>query len=204
MRKPAHQNIVPFFAMTFLLTSSSFCAGRVGAQELKFANLGALKLESGEDLKDCRLGYRSFGKLNEDGSNSIVMLTWFNRKTKDMASAVGVDKLIDPAQHFVVLIDALGNGVSTSPSNSATQPKNKFPHITMRGMVAAEYFLLTKELQLGHVHAAIGESMGGMQTYQWAASYPSFMDEPIPIIGTPQQSSYDIVAATVRGFLTEK
>jgi hypothetical protein len=192
MRKRSHRNIVLFLTVSFWLASYTLCAGRADAQELKFANLGALNLESGEDLKDCRLGYRTFGKLNEKRNNAIVMLTWFNGKTRDMAGAVGADKLIDPGQYFVVLIDALGNGVSTWPSNSPTQPKGKFPHITMRDMVAAEYLLLTKELQLAHVHAVIGESMGAMQTFQWA-SYPTFMDEPIPLMGTPQQSSYDLL-----------
>jgi homoserine O-acetyltransferase len=57
---------------------------RLPAQELKFASLGDFKLESGEVIRDCRIGYRTFGKLNADGSNAILIPTWANGTTDQL------------------------------------------------------------------------------------------------------------------------
>jgi homoserine O-acetyltransferase/O-succinyltransferase len=98
---------------------------------------------------------------------------------------------VDPAKYFVIVVDALGNGVSSSPSNSKTQHGPDFPHFTEQDMVAAEYRLATETMHLKHVHAVMGISMGGQQTFEWVADYPDFMDLAIPIVGSPRPSTFD-------------
>lgn len=170
------------------LLAASCCAG----EELKFAPLGDLKLESGETIRDCRLGYRAFGRLNAAKSNAILFPTWFSGNSGQLEQYIGPGRMVDSSRFYVIAVDALGNGVSTSPSNSKAQPGSKFPRFTIRDMVESQYRMLAR-LGIPRLRAVIGISMGGMQTFQWMASHPEFLERAVPIIGTPRLTSADLL-----------
>ena len=192
------------FACVVMMTAVLSIAGspviaEEGAQQ--FADLGRCTLDSGQTIEHCRVGYRTFGTLDAAGDNAVLMATWLNGRTEDMVAFVGSERsrsrLIDTTKFYAVLLDALGDGVSSSPSNSDVQKGVDFPAITERDMVRAEYRTVTEVLHLKHAHAVIGISMGGEQTFEWSVTYPEFFDLAVPIAGTPQPTSYDLLSHTI-------
>lgn len=168
--------------------------------EQQFANLGDFKLESGEIIYDCKIGYRTFGKLNDDKSNVILYSTWFGGTSQMLGNLIGYgnNKLLDSTNYFIICVDALGNGISTSPSNSEKQRNEKFPSFTMRDIVASQYKLLRDILGFKKIYAAVGGSMGSMQVLQLAVMYPDFVEKVIAYVPSPWSSSYDMLLWSTR------
>ena len=155
------------------------------------AELGDVPLESGDVLQRCRVGYRTFGRLDAARSNVVLMLTSFRGTSRQMAGQIGPGKLVDSSRYFVVVVDALGNGVSSSPSNSASQAGAAFPRISVRDLVETQRRLVTEVLQVRHLHAVVGTSFGAMQAFQWVVSHPGLVDRAVAIAGAPRLADPD-------------
>jgi homoserine acetyltransferase len=116
----------------------------------QFAEFGDFKLHDGGVIHEFRMGYRTMGKLNSSKSNAVLWPTWIGGKSQDLIPFIGPGNVIDTSNYFVVLVDAIGNGISSSPSNSKRQPLMKYPQFTIRDMVEAEHLLCTDVLHLSH------------------------------------------------------
>ncbi|MFN1834943.1 alpha/beta fold hydrolase [Balneola sp. MJW-20] len=163
----------------------------IRGQELKIADLGKCELISGNFIEDCKIGYRVFGDLNEARDNIIVIPSWFLGSSEGWYNIMK-SGFMDFSGFYVVAFDALGNGISSSPSNSVSQRGDAFPEITIADMVNTQYSVLTDLMGFEKIYAVVGISMGGMQTYEWAFRYPEYMEKLVPIIGSPKLSAYDI------------
>ena len=107
---------------------------------------------------------------------------------------IGPGKALDPGKLFLVTSELFGNGRSSSPSNTP-EPFHgpRFPVMTIRDNVEAVHELLTEQLHVQHLRAVIGFSMGAQQAFQWAVSYPGFMDRIVATSGTAKTYGHGIV-----------
>lgn len=160
----------------------------------QFHALEDFELDSGQRL-NCTVGYRTYGTPDPTGSNVIVFPTWFGGTTGDLEQfgKVGPGALADSDRYFVITVDALGNGVSCSPSNSEIQDAPAATAVTTADMVRAQYRLMVEGFDIDHVHAVLGISMGGMQALRWLQLYPNYMDKVVVIDGSPRMTSYDLL-----------
>lgn len=179
--------------LLLLFASALFPVTAAAQGELRFADFGECPLESGETIRDCEIGYRTFGVLNRERSNAVLFPSWFTGTTQQLAGLIGPAELIDSSKFFIIAVDAFGNGVSSSPSNSTVQPDRAFPRFTILDMVRAQHRLVTEVFGLERLRGVVGISMGGMQAFEWLVSYPGFAEKVIPIVGSPQLSSFDLL-----------
>lgn len=164
-----------------------------GASPQQFAEIGDFTLFKGDIIEDCRVGYRIVGDFPRDETKIIVFPTWFGGTSEHVEGLIRTYNFIDTTAFTIIIMDAFGNGVSSSPSNSEVQQNSLFPDLTILDMVRAQYLVLTKELHVNHVRAVVGGSMGGMQAFEWMVTYPFFMDKIVAYVSTPRMTSRDLL-----------
>jgi homoserine O-acetyltransferase/O-succinyltransferase len=184
-------------------------------------NLHRLTLESGQVLTDVTMAYETYGQLAPDGRNAILIthgytnhhhaagryrptdsqLGWWDR-------LIGPGKAIDTTQFFVVSSNALGSCYGTTGPASLNPATGKpygpaFPEITMRDIVTAQRELLG-QLGVTHLVAVAGPSMGGRQAFQWAVTYPDYVDGIVPVASSPKGIGKDaVVQALIQRLSTD-
>src|SRR5262249_54423615 len=106
--------------------------------------LGDVALQSGTILRNAKLAYKTHGQLNAARTNVVLYPTQFAAQHGDIEWLIGPGRALDPGTSFIIVLDQLGNGLSSSPSNTTPpQDRMRFPTITIRDDVAAQYRLVT-------------------------------------------------------------
>ena len=174
---------------------------------VNFSNI-SFKIESGYVFEEFKIAFKTFGKLNEDKSNAILVchaLTgdqfvagknpitnrdgWWERM-------VGPNKPIDTNKYFVICTNVLGGCVGSTGPKEINHKTNSiygqdFPTITIKDIVKAQKYLLDA-LEIKKLFSLIGGSMGAMQVLQWTIDYPENLLSAIHIAGALKHSAQNI------------
>src|SRR5476651_17103 len=175
------------------------------------AHFGAdqpLKLDAGVELSPFQIAYKTYGTLNADRSNAVLVchaltgdqhaanLHPVTKKSGWWETLVGPGKPIDTERYFVICPNVVGGCMGTTGPASIDPKSGKpwgldFPVITIRDMVRAQALLLD-HLGIDTLLAVVGGSMGGMQVLQWAADYPERLFAAVCIAAAPRHSAQNI------------
>lgn len=147
------------------------------------------RFHTGEVMPELQLHYRTLGAptgepvlvLHGTGGSGASMLT------PDFAGELfGPRQPFDASRYYIIIPDALGHGKSSKPSDGL---RTKFPEYTLEDMVNAHYRLLSEHLNVRHLRAVIGNSMGGMETWIFAERYAGYADIAVPMACLPAEMS---------------
>ena len=164
--------------------------------------------DSGKTIPFISVAYETYGKLNEDGTNAILIC---HALTGDSHASnynnpeqrpgwwdglIGKGKAFDPEKYFVVCSNFIGGCYGTSGPVTINPATNKpyginFPQMTVRDMVNLQYKLI-KHLNIKKLKTISGGSLGGMQTLEWALIYPDLVESIIPIATAAKHSAWAI------------
>ncbi len=157
-------------------------------------DLGDIVLRQGATLRDAKLAYKTYGTLNEEKSNAVVYPTWYSGRHWENEWLIGEGMALDPNEYFIIVPNMLGNGLSSSPSNTPPPyDKARFPRVTVYDNVSVQHRLVTEHFGIEKLALVTGWSMGAGQTYQWAVSYPEMVPRILPFCGSAKTSVHNIV-----------
>jgi len=173
------------------LTHSYYSQEIHGPYETK--DLGDFELEDGGAIRGLKLAYATFGALSPNKDNAILFPTWYSGSTKILEQAyVARGRALDPDKYFIILVNQIGNGLSSSPHNTQS-PFNavRFPRVRIGDDVRAQHKFVTETFGIEKLALVLGFSMGAQQTYDWAVRFPDAVARAAPIAGTAKATPHN-------------
>ena len=158
-------------------------------------DLGDFTLLGGATLRDAKLAYKTYGTLNAARDNAIVYPTWYSGRHWDNEWLIGDGMALDPAHYFIIVPNMLGNGLSSSPSNTPPPyDQARFPEVRVQDNVRAQHRLVTEHFGIERLAAGHRLVDGRRQTYQWAVSHPEMVPaRSCPSAGRRARAPHNIV-----------
>lgn len=156
--------------------------------------LGDLRLECGVTLPGARLLYKTHGTLNAARDNAVLFPHMYAGTPSSVESVLAPGRVLDPERWFVLCPGQLGNGFSSSPSN--TPPPlggGAFPDVTIGDDVAAQHRLVTEVFGLERLALVVGFSMGAQQAYEWAVRHPAMVERLAAVAGTARTTAHNAI-----------
>ncbi|BBG03506.1 MULTISPECIES: alpha/beta fold hydrolase [Pseudonocardia] len=161
-------------------------------------SIGEFALEEGGVIPDLHLAVATFGTLNAAGDNAILVTTWYSGTHQIFRDVyIGPDRALNPDKYFIVVVNQIGNGLSTSPHNAsganAKIAMSQFPKVRIGDDVRAQEQLLREHFGIETLQLVVGGSMGAQQTYEWMVRFPGKAKRAAPIAGTAQNTPHDFL-----------
>ena len=155
-------------------------------------DIGKFDLEDGGSIPNLKLAVAIHGKLNVAKDNAILFTTWYSGTNKLLEQVyTGNGHALDPDKYFIIIVNQIGNGLSTSEHN--TDIPGGFPKVRIGDDVRAQHKLLTEKFGITSLALVVGGSMGAQQTYEWAVRYPDMVKRAAPIAGTAKNTEHDFL-----------
>jgi homoserine O-acetyltransferase/O-succinyltransferase len=148
--------------------------------------LADFELETGGTLPGGRLLYKAHGQLNAARDNAILFPHMYSGTSSSVESVIAPGRALDPARWFVICPGQLGNGFSSSPSNT----EGPFPAVTIGDDVRAQHRLVAEALGVDRLALVTGFSMGAQQAYEWAVRFPSMVERLAPVAGSARTTEH--------------
>lgn len=166
--------------------------GQDGHGPYELVDIGTLELEDGGAIANCELAVAMHGRISAAKDNVILIPTWYSGTSKIMEQVyIGPGRALDPDKYFIVVVNQIGNGLSSSPHRSADP--TAFPKVRIADDVRAQHRLLTQMLGVKTIELVVGGSMGAQQTYEWAVRFPDMVKRAAPIAGTARNTEHDFL-----------
>ena len=162
--------------------------------DYRIFELGDVDLQCGLRLRGAQLAYQTYGELNAARDNVIVFPTFFGSQHPANEPMLGPGMALDPARYFIIIPNLLGNGLSSSPSN--TPPpygKARFPKVTYYDNIRFQHRLVTEQFGIERIALVCGFSMGAQQAFHWGALYPDMVERIAPWCGSARTARHNFV-----------